>query len=224
MSQGKSTGPFCNAKKRQGTGRCQLTAGHGTDHPGYGSCSRHGGSTAAGRKSAAMQMARHDLRVMGVPIPLDPHEAIELCIARAAGELAYCDARIAELRDADAAIIADETITDHQALDRDGGVHDLHDEQRSTNARLHIWITAGHAAEERLHRYAKAAAAMGVAERQVRIREGQLDQLAAVVNAVMAELVAAGLTDDLRRLARDSFARHATILESVPGTALEVTA
>lgn len=44
--------PRCGGKRKQGGGTCRRPAGAGTDHPGYGACSLHTGSTPTGRKHA----------------------------------------------------------------------------------------------------------------------------------------------------------------------------
>jgi hypothetical protein len=71
---------------------------------------------------------------------------------------------------------------------------------------------------------AKLSADLDVDERRVRVLEQQADLLAGVINAVMAELVAAGLPDRFRALAAQAFARHLSELDSpllVEGTATE---
>lgn len=50
---------YCGARTRAGT-PCRRPAGAGTDHPGHGACSRHGGSTPTHRaKAAREQVAQH---------------------------------------------------------------------------------------------------------------------------------------------------------------------
>ena len=66
-----------------------------------------------------------------------------------------------------------------------------------------------------------------VDERRVRVQEVQLDRLAGVVNAVMHDLVSAGMSDELLRLAGERFKHHRGLLEApapVNGSAHEVTA
>lgn len=41
----KEPGDKCNARKTDGSGYCEHTAGWGTDHTGHGRCKFHGGST-----------------------------------------------------------------------------------------------------------------------------------------------------------------------------------
>lgn len=47
----------CGAKTRAGT-PCQLQAGHGTAHPGFGHCKYHAGNTPSGQQYAAAQAAK----------------------------------------------------------------------------------------------------------------------------------------------------------------------
>jgi hypothetical protein len=53
MTEAISGGQQCGSRKRQGAGLCSQPAGWGTDHPGFGACKLHGGSTTAGTKAAA---------------------------------------------------------------------------------------------------------------------------------------------------------------------------
>jgi len=41
----KEPDKYCNARKTNGEGYCQHTAGWGTDHTGHGRCKFHGGNT-----------------------------------------------------------------------------------------------------------------------------------------------------------------------------------
>jgi hypothetical protein len=53
MTKAISGGQQCGGRKRQGTGLCAKPAGWGTNHPGFGSCKLHGGSTPNAAKAAA---------------------------------------------------------------------------------------------------------------------------------------------------------------------------
>lgn len=48
---------ICGAHTQNGT-KCRMMKGQRTEHPGYGNCSKHGGNTEAGIKSAAREMGR----------------------------------------------------------------------------------------------------------------------------------------------------------------------
>jgi hypothetical protein len=85
----------CGAKKRGSAGTCRLPAGHGTDHPGFGACSRHAGSTTNGKKAAARMMAEE----LGAAAQIDPHVALERAVAKANALLTIFEGRVAELDD-----------------------------------------------------------------------------------------------------------------------------
>jgi hypothetical protein len=64
----------CGAVLREG-GRCQRVAGAGTDHSGWGRCSRHGGKTRKGRQQAAVEEALETQRLLyGEPLWEDPQK------------------------------------------------------------------------------------------------------------------------------------------------------
>ncbi len=84
---GKAVYPkVCGARKKRG-GLCQAPAGRGTPHPGYGSCSLHGGNTKTGEIAGARYEARAELARYGGAIDIEAHEALLLCIRIAAGEV-----------------------------------------------------------------------------------------------------------------------------------------
>jgi hypothetical protein len=56
--------PKCAAKRRQGDGLCNLAAGYGTDHLGFGRCKWHGGSTPTQRKAVQAQVIEAKVRTM----------------------------------------------------------------------------------------------------------------------------------------------------------------
>lgn len=232
--------PVCGATTRAGH-PCQRPAGWGTDHVGFKRCKLHGGTAPSGRAAGAAAMARAHVAAMGGPIHLEVHEAFELAIAMTAGEVQFYDRQIALLRDDQVAGQATVTTTrlaagDDRASSDDGDDQAGDDDQAEREPRgtvtevrqlapaLNVWVMARAAALERLVRFAKAAADADVDERRVRILEAQGQALAGVVNAVMRDLVAAGLAPDLKRLAGESFRRHAALLEAVPGTAIEISA
>jgi hypothetical protein len=141
---------------------------------------------------------------MGRPISIEPAEALQFCIDHTRGEVAYCDMRIEELGDADAAM-AITTERQHQELDRHGDVHELGERTVTSTAELHIWISTRQAALERLARFSKLAVEAGVAERHAHLGERQAEILAAVVLAVIGAL---GLTDEQRARVPALLAEH----------------
>jgi hypothetical protein len=204
---------FCGAKTRAGT-PCRRPAGWGTPNQ-FGSCRRHGGLSPTGMQHAArLEAEQAAMRVMGGPIHIEPHDALQFCIDMSRGEIAYCDRRIAELDDETAsAPIAGER--HHQELDRDGSVHDLVESTAQNTAQLHIWIVTRVAATERLARFSKMAVDAGVAERRVRLEEQQTEIVAAYILAVVNEL---DLTDAQHKLLPLALERHGQSLDVIEGT------
>lgn len=189
----------CGAKRRDGTGgRCELPAGWGTPNV-TGPCKLHGGRTRNHLVAAATAQARLDAGVAGVQTPTTAGEAIELSLAMWRGRV---DVLAGRLRELEAAVKKD-----------------------ADTATLHAYLAAFDNALDRLTATAKVAADVDVDDRRVRVDERRAGLLAQVVNLVMSDLVAAGLSDDLRRLAADSFTRHAGMLDdTVTGTAVEIAA
>lgn len=91
----------CEAKTRQedSSGQCQLPAGWGTGHPGYGRCKFHGGSTATHQASADRARWSRQASTYGAPREVGPEQAIEEEIERAAGVIEWLQARIDEAAD-----------------------------------------------------------------------------------------------------------------------------
>ena len=168
----------CGAKSRQHGGPCKLRAGHGTDHPGFGLCRMHGGNVAAHKKRAA-ELEMIDMgRVMGMPIDVDPVQALLNVIRMTAGEVEYATLMVAGLSP-DQAV---ETFTEEQSGSEISYT-------KTTNvATLNIWIRTRHDAMDRLARYAKMAIDAGVAERQVRVAERMGGMLGNLITAVLGEL------------------------------------
>jgi len=52
----KEPDEHCNARKVDGSGYCQHTAGWGTDHTNHGRCKYHGGNTEAQEKSIIKEL------------------------------------------------------------------------------------------------------------------------------------------------------------------------
>lgn len=88
----------CGAVLREG-GRCQRTAGAGTDHTGWGRCSRHGGKTRHGRQQAAVEEALETQRLLyGEPLWEDPEQAIVNELARANGAVMWAEEAMLKLQ------------------------------------------------------------------------------------------------------------------------------
>lgn len=201
----------CGAKKRSTGDPCQLRAGLGTDHVGWGNCKHHGGSTTTGKKSAARLEAKahgeHIARVMGFATEVDPFDALLECIWIAKGEVVYCSERIAELGEDEAVVtFAERSETD--GIVKGESEHSV-STKTSTVAELNIWIVARRDAVDRMARYAKMAIDAGIAERQVQIAERVGGMIGRLVSSVLDELE---LTAGQRELAPMVMRKHLTAI------------
>lgn len=164
---------ICGAKKLNGPGWCGLQAGHRTDHPGYGPCSRHMGRTPMVTKGAFRQMARS----MGDPIHINPADGMAATIAATAGHVAWLERKVAEFR-----------FSEKTRLDEDG----VETEVAMTPNQKQWWAIYGEE-RDRLIKYSEVAIRAGLAERSVRLAEKQGEMLSLVVDKILDGL---GLTDE----------------------------
>lgn len=171
--------PKCGGKRRKG-GRCGRPAGWGTNHPGVGKCKLHGGSSPASELKGAVELARREAGVMGMPLSIEPHEAILECIRISAGEVAYASERISALEVSEAVGPVESSMT------RLG--ENLTTEVRQGPPAVHIWIQVRQHAMDRLVQYSFAALKAGIEERRVRLAEQQGMLLAQAVQGILREL------------------------------------
>src|SRR5919205_260646 len=85
-------GDKCGAKTQRG-GKCKNRAGFRTDHPGFGSCFKHSGSTANGNKAAA----RAAVMAMAFEADAEPSEVLLKAIRCDWGAVQYVQGRLSEL-------------------------------------------------------------------------------------------------------------------------------
>lgn len=90
---------ICFAKLPRSTKHCQLDAGRGTNHPGFGKCSLHGGNTPTLENNAAMYAGGEVIKKMtkgfgAAPPRIDPHEGLLQEVANSFGIVAFLRQRI----------------------------------------------------------------------------------------------------------------------------------
>lgn len=204
-SKGNSPEGACNARKKSG-GRCSLPAGHGTSHVGYGQCKLHGGATYSNTVSSAKKEMAARTPVMGLPLDIDPSEALLSCVRITAGEVMYATDRVAELQHEEA-LVQDVVVT--EGFNAEYGSHS--ETKTSSTATLHLWIKARQDAVDRLARYSKMAIDVGVEERLVRAAEHIGGLMGRVLQAVLDDLE---LTAKQKALAPGVVHRHLTVLEA----------
>jgi hypothetical protein len=169
---------------------CRNRAGEGTDHPGYGHCKFHGGTTEAGRKSAARSygrdlIEREKARFGGDRQLLDgvsPEEALLEEVRRSVAMVRFLEDAIAKWQmDADPNIPSSST----------GGLPRLVDETSRGAASFtdeREWLMLYR--EERKHAAQVSSLAInaGLAERMVRIAEKQGEVMATAIQAILTHL------------------------------------
>lgn len=172
--RGKS---FCDAKKRQGPGCCRRPAGWGTQHVGVGRCKLHGGSTQSQGEAVKKVLARRAVETYGLPVEIDPRDAVLQEVYYTAGAVAYLKDRVRELD-------ADELIWGITAED-EIGASEFSGVNVKREAKPHIWRQL--LMEERKHLVAvcKTAHDIGIEDRKIKLAESYGSQLAIVVRAVL---------------------------------------
>lgn len=90
---------ICFAKLAGRGKHCQLDAGRGTNHQGWGKCSLHGGNTPTLEINAAMYAGGEVIKKMtkgfgDAPARLDPHEGLLQEVANSFGIVAFLRQRI----------------------------------------------------------------------------------------------------------------------------------
>lgn len=173
----------CGGATRSGES-CTLPQGFGTGHPGTGRCKHHGGSTPTHERSGAITLAHQRALVMGVPTDVDPIEAILKCIRISHGEVVYASERIAEL-DPEHAV---GPVITTRPLKLEGGESAVQRAEEHGPPAVHIWIEVRRRAMRDLVDFSKAAIAAGIAERQVRVAEGQAVLMATAVRGILSDL------------------------------------
>lgn len=152
---------LCGARKtKKGGDRCKAVAGHGTDHPGFGQCKYHGGSTRVGEVVAArVQIAEKldEMKRLGVITDqVGPEAALLQEVSRAAAAVAYFDDLVAKIPAEDTWLGPNQVIIQQW------------NEQRTM-----------------LRQTARTIVAAGIAKRQVEIAEMQAKALVQVILAVV---------------------------------------
>lgn len=192
----------CGAKKTSGKGTCGHSAGWGTDHPGVGRCKYHGGNTPTHRQAAQRQAAEEAVATYGLPVEVEPVEAIVDNLHRTAGHVRWLADEIAAFEKGDLVYgVYEDTATAAEG----GAAVDRKVKRRAVPAVLLKLYQ-----QERKHYLdvARVAVAAGIAEREIRIAEHQAAIFAAALRGILGDL---GVADhpDVGKIVR----RHFTLIE-----------
>lgn len=166
---------LCGAQlpnRPQGT-TCRNIAGKGTDHKGFGRCSRHAGNTPSHRASAREKQARAAATALGVRLEIDPAEGLLQCVWDAAGMAEWYRARVTELDTHP----GEGQVIEHRDGPRDGEKEFIPpapamyaptyhaNGSRTGRAEPHIFVRLWAEERDRYERASKAALDAGVAQR-----------------------------------------------------------
>src|SRR6266566_5652650 len=101
MAKPKEEVKLCGSRRpgRPKRQTCRHPAGYKTSHPGSGRCYLHGGASPMGEIHAERERAELELRAVGRPIDIHPHEAILLCIRITAGEVKLATDKVNQLEE-----------------------------------------------------------------------------------------------------------------------------
>lgn len=177
---------FCGGKKGNGE-PCLRDAGWGTDHPGIGYCKQHGGDTTNQKTNVAGAEAAG----MAKPLAVTPGQAMQGVMRLAAGQLMYATSKVAELKDGD-----------------EMGVHGMW-EMTEAGPMPNRWIRLQGQLMDKLAKYGKACADMGMAERQQALAEEQTQMLGRFLEHVVGDL---GLTAAQQKRLGPAIRKHMPLL------------
>lgn len=186
-------GKKCGARKRDGSGTCQLAAGMGTDHVGFGKCKFHGGNSPALKKAAAKEEVAERMRGIGQEgRDITPGIALLEEVRRSAGIVDWLNGVIGSW----------ETQTDEER-------RQLFMQLGEQGFQKSTWIKLYQDERKHLAQVAKMALDAGVAERQVRLAEEQGQLIAFVIRSVLDDLK---LTPEQRAVSAGVVRKHLTLV------------
>lgn len=172
----------CKGHNRKG-GQCGNPA-----VPGALVCTRHGGAAPqvveAAQRRIAIAEARQAAETLGLLIDISPEQALLDEVQRAAGMVAFYQARVEELTDGG----FDRLVWGH-TKSKIGG----EDSGKTYEATPNVWLELFNAERDRLVKVCAAALRAGIEERRVKLAEQQGILVAAVIRRILTRL---NLTED----------------------------
>jgi hypothetical protein len=188
---GRGEDYYCGGRLRDGSGKtCRRRAGHGTPTPGTGRCRLHGGNTPSHRRRAERVEAERAVTTYGLPVDVDPREALLQEVHRTAGHVAWLAEVVAGLPD-DALgwSVAEQTarrIVVGKDEDGDGVEGEVVDTKR--RAVPHVLVSIYQTERKHLREVCRDAVSAGVQERVVQLAEQQGMALAGAIRAILGDL------------------------------------
>lgn len=206
----KVRGPlFCGAKLVNQEGRtCRKSAGHSTDHPGWGRCSLHGGATQSHGISAALDQAEATARLFGVPREVDPLDGMLECYHRTTGMVDAIEAMCVQLLPQDVVWGVTKRKSVGSAPSGQGGEGDdesLTPPEEESAAGVNTWVKLLESWHDRMFSEGERILKLGLDARRFEL---QASHVAAMVTILLSPDLA--LSDEQRRVA----ARMLRVMES----------
>ena len=186
MEHPERLGPMkakCKGKNREGgpCGKYPIKGG--------AVCASHGGGAKQVRAAADRRLAEEEMAAsvvtLGLPVDIDPAQALLDEIQWCAGHVAWLRSKVQEIQDADLVW----GLADHQHGYNDKGGVDM----KTDKAGPSVWLELYNQERDRYHRVCALALKSGIEERRVKLAEQQGDLVAAVVNRILNRL---GLTPE----------------------------
>lgn len=157
-------------------------------------CRSHGGKSpngmAAAERHLSTERAAAAVVTYGLPVDIDPHDALMEEIARTAGHVRWLAEMVQEIQP-DALIWGKSGTETHQSTGFQAGQY----ASVSHAAAPNIWLTLYQSERTHLVNVCKAAIGAGIEERRVRLAEGMGALLANVIESILEDL---GMRDDPR--------------------------
>lgn len=127
---------FCGAKLTRGqAGDCRRPAGWGTNHPGWGRCRKHAGSTPSGVDAAQWAQAGATAALFGVPREVHPIDGILEAYYRTVGIVDAIEAMCVQLMPRDVVwSLLDEKTTE------DASGEQIAAAERRYGAGISVWV------------------------------------------------------------------------------------
>jgi hypothetical protein len=204
----------CGAKNRNNGKPCQARAGLGTDHFGIGRCSKHGGNSPAGKRSAHRARAIQYVRTYGLQRTIAPHEALLEEVHRTAGIVQWLEERIREM-EPDALVWGLSRQSKTEGLSEAGEMTDV--TRMEHIASVNIWLELYQRERKHLIDVCKTAIGCGIAERQVRLAEEHGKIIANVIAGILGQLGIDRGTEEVRAAIRSQLtlvAANETIIDA----------
>ncbi|MGW2520451.1 hypothetical protein ACWC09_26250 [Streptomyces sp. NPDC001617] len=176
---------LCGARKRQGEGTCNKTAGWGTDHPGTGRCRLHGGSTPTQKQAAHTAQAEANARKALATLNVESVDNPLAALSRLAGQAVAWQEALADCVN---------RLGDRIRYEGVGGAEQLRSE-----------IALYERAMDRCGQILGLIARLNIDERLAAITEAQAEK---IMGAIDAALIAADVQGDAKTAAKQVAARH----------------